>query len=123
MIENERHVTRTAELPDLGDEPVTVIFDLEGEEGRPDAVLRVGKLEIWRRGAWFACRDLFRTAASVLLERYAGQVAELAPAKGTELYLWGDDYDAPGRVNSVRRRVRRKHRSWLRRRNEEGGSS
>lgn len=66
-----------------------------------------GEREIWRELAWYEGYERFREVAVLLQRKYGRALRDLVPRDESELYLYGDELDAPSRVEKVRAELAR----------------
>lgn len=90
------------QLPALADEQVSIVWDFE-EDGNGEnwTILRAGAEQIWREFAFWEGIGRFEEVVKILREKYGPRLVEVRPTKRSEVYLWGDKWDADTTVEKI----------------------
>lgn len=102
----EQALTADSELPEIGQDEITIVWDLEGTGFDVVTVLRHEGREIWREPAFFEGIERFEEVARLLRARYGKRLVALEPSPASTMYLYGDRLSAPRRVEAVNRGLR-----------------
>lgn len=111
---SELSLKSAEQLPDLGDSPLVITWDLErdGNEMRWTS-LRYGAQTIWKEPACWEGYWRFGEIASLLREKYGSQLTDVVPTPRSEMYLYGEKSSALDTVKLVRASlwpsIKRKH--------------
>lgn len=77
----------------------------EGDFG--DLVLRVGEQVLYRRATWYEGTDHLFLVCNDMREAYKGRIRNYRLTNAASNCLWGDDYQAPGKVRKAFRKIMR----------------
>jgi hypothetical protein len=94
------------QLPDLADEPLLILWDLEIADDEEWQVLRHGDAEIWRELAYFESYARFQEVFEILRQRYGSRLAEVRPTPGSKMWLYGDRLSAPDVIDRLNASLR-----------------
>ena len=89
-------LTSPAQLPELPNEPIHVVWDIIDADGDAWHVLIVGEAEVWRELAHYEFHERYREVFAIVHERYGDRFASMHPTKGANWWLVGDSMGASG---------------------------
>ena len=94
------------QLPDLPDERLLIVWDLEIADDEEWQVLRHGDAEIWRELAYFESYARFQEVFEILRQRYGSRLAEVRPTGVSKMWLYGDRLSAPDVIDRLNASLR-----------------
>jgi len=95
-----------AELPELDGDALELLWDFVSEDGASYTIVRLGDRVVWKEPAVYEGAERFEQVATILKQRYAERLRDLAPTRASHLYLYGDQLSAPEKVERIRRGLR-----------------
>ena len=101
QLRDELELTASSTLPALAGESLVITWDYYDDGTTSWTVLRHEDIELWREPAYYEGADRFKVVASILQSTFGDRLAELRPTAASDLYLYGDQFSAPGKVANV----------------------
>lgn len=90
-----------SQLPSIADERVEITWDQVEQDDEQWTVLRHGDRELFRELAYWEGIDRFVEVVEILTRAYGPRLRAVVPARGSEMYLYGDRLGAPGTVDAL----------------------
>jgi hypothetical protein len=93
------------QLPELAEEDLVLLWDIEDRERGGDTLIRYGERVIWREPAIFEGYRRFVEVARLLRGKYGSRLRDLLPTRRSEPWLYGDALHSPGVVENNRKDI------------------
>lgn len=98
----ETHLESPAQLPEIADDPLILVWDIEFDKGGETAgplyttIKHEGQV-IWRERAYYEAVERFNEVVKVLRQKYGDRLKALIPTDASKLYLYGDIISPSGK--------------------------
>jgi hypothetical protein len=86
------------QLPDIEGERLCFTWDSMEDGDEYYAEIRFDRKVLWRELAFWEGCERFNQVKEILKARYGSRFYSLSPTSRSELYLYGDDLQAPGKI-------------------------
>jgi len=86
------------QLPEIEGERLCFTWDSMEEGDEYNAEIRFGKKVLWRELAFWEGWERFNDVKDILKAKYGSRFYSLSPTSRSELYLYGDDLQSPGKI-------------------------
>jgi hypothetical protein len=93
------------ELPEIEEPRIQIQWDQDSEGG--NILLRWRGQVLWTEPARWECVDRYAQVVDILKEKYGDRLYDVEPSPRSELYLFGDQYSARGKVDQIRAGLRK----------------